>query len=266
MFLFLGFGFVGCSAVKLSYDFADWLIEYRLEEYVDLRGEQEDRLQTKLKEFMRWHRNEIMPNVVLMSADLKAAQESRNVVGTFAKLQPRLDMLYRESAQRLARIVGDVFYTLSAKQIEELEYSLKEKFEERFNEASAAPDKPYERFVERMDNWLGGLQDGQKELFRGNKAPLRRQSRMRFECRRVRQNELISLLKGNSEREKIQGKLIQWWTMSNCGEESDRARIAMRSTMLKSMSELEQTLTTQQQGRLGERLTDLYSSLKDIVD
>ncbi|WP_299806083.1 DUF6279 family lipoprotein [uncultured Shewanella sp.] len=51
---------VGCST-KMGYYFLDWVIEWKLEEYVTLNQQQQIEFESTLNEFLIWHRSEELP-------------------------------------------------------------------------------------------------------------------------------------------------------------------------------------------------------------
>ena len=50
----------GCSA-KLVYNYADWLIFWKIGDYVELNSEQKKVLENKVEELQNWHRTEELP-------------------------------------------------------------------------------------------------------------------------------------------------------------------------------------------------------------
>ncbi|MDA2912048.1 DUF6279 family lipoprotein, partial [Nitrospiraceae bacterium AH_259_D15_M11_P09] len=62
----------GCSTLSLAYNFADWILLWKIDGYFDISAEQERFLEERLTELHTWHRIETLP---LYAAFLRRVQE-----------------------------------------------------------------------------------------------------------------------------------------------------------------------------------------------
>ncbi|MCP4294142.1 MAG: hypothetical protein GY786_00875, partial [Proteobacteria bacterium] len=60
-----------CSSIKLTYQYADWILLYKLKKYVDLTGDQKDWIEIELNTLIQWHTRIELPKYILILDELK---------------------------------------------------------------------------------------------------------------------------------------------------------------------------------------------------
>ena len=261
---FIFFALVGCGTMKWAYDYADWWIEYKIEQWVDLSGEQEDQLQNGLSPFFKWHRVAIMPRVTDSVSNLIAAAQKGQCAQRFASQQNLWNKLYQETIERITPIISGVLVTLDDKQILELESGLKEEFKQA-QEKAADPTQRSEKFLDRMDSMLGRLSQGQREMLAQPDTDWEKHNQASLACRSDHQRQLVEALKAKQERLGIELILNRWWTQSGCPKEFLDNRTRMRNRWQTKMAKFETTLSEEQRESMLGELESLRSNLSDII-
>lgn len=159
---------LGCST-KMGYYFLDWLIEWKLEEYVTLNNQQEKLFQRNLDQFLIWHRTEELPRYEKQLLQLSLAFEKQT-------LTPRLWAQQVEQAKsHWARTLEFVTPSLVAlissfsdKQVQQVIAQLRVD-EKRLNQKYLGKDHQAlvemadERIEKRVKRWIGKLTQEQKQ-------------------------------------------------------------------------------------------------------
>jgi hypothetical protein len=158
----------GCSSVQLAYNKAPLLLQYQMDNYLDLTAEQEDVLRQELLTFQAWHRREALPQY---ASTLREWSEGLAEPHTFtaaevlekqAVFQDAMLSMAQQSALRLAPLL----LTLTPEQQKRLESrfekSNREYAKDHLRNPAQSEGQRRERFAERFENWLGPLSAPQK--------------------------------------------------------------------------------------------------------
>jgi hypothetical protein len=198
----------GCSGLRLAYDNADLWVRWRADQYLDLHGEKRDRLHARIAEFLTWHRDEALPHYARglegLSKRMSEGLSRDDLVRAYDEARVQLARDVGAAASRLAETID----TLDAGQIEHLERRFAEdnrKFAGEFlsGGAESRRAKRAERTVERLEDWLGRLNEAQRDRVRrhSNEQPLIDELRDR-ERKRL-QSELLAIARAHAAREKL---------------------------------------------------------------
>ena len=251
----------GCSAASTAYRFADWWIEYRIETWVDLDGKQETALQAKLGDFLTWHRAVVIPQIVTLTDELTQAATRGEIMQVVRNREALIDELFHESVRPVAVAVGEVFVTLESDQIDELEEGLAGQLEDA-RERMRDPSRQG-KMADRMKGWLGELTDEQRLILRTVSKPS--DQSLRFQCRVMRQQQLVEALRAGKSAEVVGSIMTRWWTVRGCGEAMDRQREAAREMWQDAMGRLESSLNENQRASLAKELGDLGSEVRQML-
>jgi len=156
-----------CSAVKLSYEKADWLIAQWAQRYVDLSAEQEKALRGELADLRRWHRDRELPLYAQAFEDaarqLEAGMTRAQIQGVLGTVRARARILGAHAGQAFSPLLA----SLSADQVREMESRFaadNRRFEKRH--LSGEPADLIERrsawLVSQLEDWFGKLDRGQR--------------------------------------------------------------------------------------------------------
>ena len=156
-----------CSAVKLSYEKADWLLAQWAQRYVDLSAEQERALRNELADLRRWHRDQELPLYAQAFEDaavqLEAGMTRAQIQSVLGTVRARARILGTHAGQSVAPLLA----SLSADQVREMEARFaadNRRFEKRH--LSGDPSDRIERrsawLVNQLEDWFGKLDPAQR--------------------------------------------------------------------------------------------------------
>ena len=254
----------GCGTMKLAYDYADWWVEYKLEQWVDLDSDQEQTLQAGLGPYFKWHKSTIMPRIADSVSALVQAAENGKCVSLFDKQQELWTKLYQDTITKMTPIIAGVLSTLSAEQQLELEAGMKEDLEEAY-ERIQNPKERAEKFVSRMEDVMGDLTDKQREFLNWQDPAAQNHDKLRMTCRVEHQKKLAQALKSKKTTTDIEAILNGWWTQTGCSDAFQKHRDTMRQTWRTRMGQFEKSLSPEQRKSMVEELTSLKDNIRGII-
>ncbi|WP_220759331.1 MULTISPECIES: DUF6279 family lipoprotein [unclassified Shewanella] len=159
---------VGCST-KMGYYFLDWVIEWKLEEYVTLNKQQQIEFETTLNEFLIWHRTEELPRYEQQLSQLLLLFDKQTL--TPALWAEQVD----EAKAHWARILGFVeppfiplissFSDDQVKQVIEQLRVNEKKLNQKYlgKDSQALVEMANKRIEKQVTKWLGKLSKQQKQ-------------------------------------------------------------------------------------------------------
>jgi len=162
----------GCSSTTLLYNRLDTLLPWYLGDYVELNAPQEQQLDSTLRPFLRWHRQQELPRYVGILDEIDASLDrpvtSREIGAIYAGVEVAWLRLEEESLDWLLELGA----TLSDAQVEEFLAYLQEKqqeYEEKYLSRSETEyrEESYEGFADNLGDYLGRLTPAQRERLKG---------------------------------------------------------------------------------------------------
>ncbi len=261
-----------CSAVKLSYEKADWLLAQWAERYVDLSAQQEQALRAELADLRRWHRDQELPLYARAFEDaalqLEAGMTRAQIEQVVATVRSRARILGAHAGQSVTPLLA----SLSPSQVREMEARFaadNRRFEKRH--LSGDPSELIARrsvwLVSRLEDWVGRLDGTQRahvdrlvtafpSLPALRLAERKRRQAALLEAARegraggpaaVRLTALLADLEGGRAAP-VQGAMLQW----------ERAFVDM-------LVQLEAGLTPAQRARGAQRLRDYAADFRELA-
>lgn len=158
---------VGCSFTRLGYQNIEWLVSWKINDYVSLDREQKRWLRSEIKELHAWHCMIELPRYTTLLAGVRDDLLADRPDST--ALQARFEGLQAEATRTLNKITPTVITlaaSLSDQQVEELAGNLAKQQQEHRKEYTK-PDlatqnrERSERMQKRMRQWLGPLHASQ---------------------------------------------------------------------------------------------------------
>ena len=111
-----------CSQVSLGYRFADWAIEDRVDDYLDLSSNQKDILEKELDSYFAWNQKEMVPRYIAYLEGIKSAVAKKQYDESYWKiLNKDLDQIYYDTALPFKKILSTIFVDMSKDQVAHLE-------------------------------------------------------------------------------------------------------------------------------------------------
>jgi len=258
----------GCSAVEFAYNNADVWLSWRASHYLDLSDEQAREFDGRAAALLAWHRKQALPAYARL-ADEAAARLERGAT--------RDDMVWgydavraqaREGIGRAGAALGDFLDRLSPAQVDHLERRLADD-NRRYARLwlDGTPEEQRRRRLERLlhtlEDWLGELNDAQRDRVRSfnDAAPYNAAPRDR-ERRRL-QAELLAMLRARRSA----GALADWAAHWDRGREpafaaANRAQLDAMTAML---ADVERTLSERQRAHAVDRLREYARDFRALA-
>ncbi len=262
---------LGCSRISLTYNFADWLLYWRIDQYFDVSSQQKPLLNTHLGQFHTWHRQKEIPeyihflNTILHDwQDGLTRQELDRIFHTYQTLRNRLGTRF---AQESIAFID----TLIPSQIEHFEHTMKEYNQELRDEIESDPAVRKEKRLDAVINWLEGwvgelsLNQIQKMTPFIHQFPDTTQAWLTY--RAHRQHQFLTLLKARADSTSIEQQVRHWLTMSPQGAPPHYPSFAeKRDQKLKEVIlAIDPILTAKQRNHASGQIHALIQDFQDLV-
>lgn len=260
----------GCSSTKLAYRYADWGIVWWVDDYIPMTSEQESRLEADIRELRRWHCSMELPRYSEWLAQLKNDVRERNFEQSqlrwhqeqvFSFLPPLMD----QAKPAITRLLA----SLSDDQVQQLEANM-EKSQKELEDEYLADDPEQtrqaraERTIERAEQWLGSLNEAQRETVESWSRARGQQTEIWLEGRRNWQESLLKTL------EHYRGNANFAMQINHLIDKNDQVRGERYQEMMgesrSAMAELMANLLKQADDRHLEHLVDRTRSLQGDFD
>lgn len=248
----------GCSAIKFAYNNADTWLRWQAGKYVELEGDQAQEFDRRLASFLAWHRAQALPQYARLAAEAAARLERGATREDMEWGYDALQAQAREGLRRAAGEAGDFLDRLSPAQIAQIERRFAEvnrKFAREWLEGTPEVRRArrHERLTGLLQDWLGELDDAQRERVRryNESAPLNGERRDLE--RRRRQAELLALLHAGESAQRLDAWALAW----------ERARGA--DEFLDMLAGLERSLNPRQRAHVIARLRGYGRNFKVLA-
>jgi hypothetical protein len=189
-----------CSSTTFVYNRLDIILPWYLDDYVDLSREQKNSLDGLLQPFLGWHRQEELPQYVLILSDIEASLDHpvtlEVVEGIYTSAETAWLRLEDRSIEWLLKL-GD---ELSEEQVKEFLAVLgeeQEEYEEKYLPRSDEEylEESYENFTDGLGDYMGRLSSDQRETLHEASAKLQRMDGLWLQERAQWIDDLTQLLR-----------------------------------------------------------------------
>ncbi len=159
-----------CSATQLTYRNLDWLISRKVNQLVDLNGDQQAWFDNQLQNTLRWHCAEELPRYRAILTEIGQHLLSQDLqTATLEVDAQRAEALADALLARSAPLTSGLLQRLDDEQVDELQANLAEQLAEQREELLDPPlEEQREQSAERVEKmlkyWLGRLQPNQRAL------------------------------------------------------------------------------------------------------
>lgn len=262
----------GCSSTKLAYRYADWGIVWWVDDYVAMTSEQESRLELDIRNLRQWHCSTELPRysewLTRLKSDVRAGDLDEP---TIAWHQERLFSFFPPLMDRAKPAATRLLASLSDEQVRQLAANMKDSQQELEEEFLAGdPEKTREaraeRTTERVERWLGSLNDSQREIVSAWSEARGEQTQIWLEGRRNWQQALLNALE---ERDSDSfADRISYLIDNNEAVRGERYQQMMsesRPAMAKLMTELLQQADQRHLDHLVERAAELEGDFDTLA-
>lgn len=206
----------GCSMFRLAYNNVEIGINWMLDGYFDLHGEQHALLKSRLESLHAWHRSEELPLYVdgLRAVQARARQplQRGDLEWVVDMSKKRYERLVREAAPGAA----DLLVTITDDQIQSLEkkYARENKKFAKEHKLNGTPDEQRKarskKVLAMIEDWVGNLSDDQETALRQSIDNWPLNYALVLEDKQRRQREFVLLLEKNRDAGTLAAKLQDW--------------------------------------------------------
>ncbi|MGM0769188.1 MAG: DUF6279 family lipoprotein [Pseudomonadota bacterium] len=195
----------GCSSTKLAYRYADWGIVWWVEDYVALTGDQKQQLNRDIEALRQWHCSAELPRYRAWLDELEAdVSEGPPSETTVAYHQDQVFEFFPSLLEQATPVAVNLLSSLSDEQVRELATNMAESqqdMEQEFlaDSPQATAEARAERTAERVERWLGDLNEVQQNIVQDWSASRGSQTEIWLQGRRNWQLALLDVLEDRAE-------------------------------------------------------------------
>lgn len=262
----------GCSSTKLAYRYADWGIIWWVDDYVPMTSEQESRLEQDIRELRDWHCSNELPRYSawltrlrqdVRSEDFESSTVTYHLEQLFSFFPPLADQAKPAAVRLLSSLSDEQVDALAdnmAADQQEKEEEFLAKNQEQTRQARA------ERTRERVERWLGSLNEAQTGIVERWSEARGRQTEIWLEGRRNWQQALLEAMEQRNEENFA--RKIDYLVDNNAEVRGPRYQQMMaesQSSMAGLMTDLLQSADRRHLDHLLERAASLRSDFNELT-
>jgi len=264
------FFLAGCSFLSL-YRYADWIILWQADHYLDLTSDQRHDLTQRLTPLLARHRKEAIPQyeTVLVQGRQRLEQglTSQDIDWVYANY----DRLRADLFDRVIADSGVVLASVDSRQVRTLEAAFqKDRAKVAQFVQAPAPERLKKRadvIIDWLDDWLGSLSKDQEAQIRQWSLALPDNQQFWASYQQQRQQELLALLRQPRTREYVTRELSALLVVypDQTGPPAYQEAIHQMRTAVKTMAlAVDQQVTANQRRHAVTKLQRLIDQLHDL--
>jgi len=245
-----------CDAVRLAYDNADTFLHWRLSGYLKVSGKASDELDSRIDDFLAWHRARALPQYSRLSADAARRVAAGLSPADLVWGYDALDAQAREGVHEAAVRIAPILDRLTPEQLAHLEKRFAED-NRKFSRENRGSEKERRvrrarRVQERLEEWVGKLSKAQAERVRqfSERVPL--YDELRDRDRKRIQADLLAIARMHEAQKRLPAYVDRW------DRGRDPALLAAHKTWRAELDrlllDLDKTLTPEQRAHAVARL------------
>lgn len=262
----------GCSSTKLAYQYADWGIIWWVDDYVPMTDPQQAQLEQDVLALRDWHCTSELPRysawLTELKRDVRAGDLNRTTV---THHQEQLFSFFTPLAERAKPAATRLLSSLSDAQVRELADNMAQsqtEMEEEF--LSEDPEETRqaraERTMERVERWLGPLNEAQTQIVNQWSDARGRQTEIWLQGRRNWQQAFLDSLEHRNDEDFAQR--INYLIDNNNevrGTEYQQMMSESRDSMAGLMTDVLQKADHQQLDHLLEKASSLRGDFNTLA-
>ena len=263
----------GCSMFRLAYNNVDIAINWMLDGYFDLHGEQHALLKTRLDTLQTWHRSEELPLYIegLKAVQLRTRQPMQrdDVDWVMDVAKKRYERLVREAVPGAAELL----VTITPEQIKTLEnkYSKNNRTFAKEHKLNGTPEEQrkarVKKVVASVEEWVGNLTDEQEVQLRQTIEVWPLNYTQAQEDRLRRQREFIALLQNNRDAKTLAPLLADWMINYEQGRTPEYAAYSQQRTenFINLVLQTDRMLKPKQRAHFHDKLDGYISDFSSLA-
>ena len=214
LFIILAGLLTSCSTLTLTYNYADWLLFWRIDHYFDVSAYQKPVLETHLTQLHSWHREQEIPRYVAFLQMIHRHWQDGLTQPELDEIFDRYDILRDRLGSRVASECVEFLTTVNPRQVEHLETVMQTENQELLFDIGADSDTRTAKRVERalgwLRFWLGDLSSAQKRRFTQVIEQYPDTTDQWLEYRVYRQQQFTTLLKSGADKQTLENQVHDW--------------------------------------------------------
>jgi hypothetical protein len=260
-----------CSTVQLAYNNADWWLLQIADDYLDLNGEQRQRLRTALATRLDQHRRQELEGYVSFFDRAARAAEQGLTRPEAEALVAELEANLQTTVAGTIPVFAPVMAGLSKDQREHLAQRMDEE-NRKFRETHLQEDRDArlqaraERSLGRIERWTGRLSRRQQQRVIGIIRGWPDAAADWYAYRIAQEQGLLRLLGDGVEAEQITVYLRDWWVEQ--ARQPPALRRAVRQTregLVGLLLALDASLTPKQREHLVREAIHYHDALRELL-
>jgi Family of unknown function (DUF6279) len=204
----------GCSVVSLVYDYADWMMLWRIDHYFDTSPQQEKQLEQHVKELHRWHRTHELPLYAKFLRDIQQQIKT----GLSSETLDTLLLNYQELRAHLARQIAyhgaSFLINLQPEQQIYFQSVLKQENQDLGEDFGDTPEervtKRWESVMSILEFWVGEVSEEQVSNIQRFIQDFPDTTEAYLGYREFRQQQLLDILTGSRDVTIVEDKVAEW--------------------------------------------------------
>lgn len=264
------FFLAGCSVLSL-YRYADWIILWQADQYLDLTSDQRRDLSQRLAPLLARHRQEALPQYVTVLAQCRQRLERGLTNQDIDWVYANYDRLRADLFDRVIADSGVILASVDSRQVRTLEAALQKDHAKavRFVQAPV-PERLKKRaddIIDWLEDWLGSLSKDQEAQIRQWSLALPDNQEFWATYQQQRQQELLALLRQPRTPEIVARELSALLVVSpdQTGPPAYQDAIQQMRAAVKAMAlAVDQQVTAGQRRYAVTKLQRLIDQLHDL--
>ena len=264
------FFLAGCSFLSL-YRYADWIILWQADQYLDLTTDQRRDLSQRLTPLLARHRQEAIPQYVTVLVQARQRLERGLTNQDIDWVYANYDRLRADLFDRVIADSGVVLASVDSRQVRTLEAALQKDHAKtvRFVQAPAPErfKKRADAIIDWLDDWLGSLSKDQEAQIRQWSLALPDNQQFWATYQQQRQQDLLALLRQPRTPESVTRELSALLVVypDRTGPSAYQDTMHQMRTAVKTMAlAVDQQVTANQRRHAVAKLQRLIDQLHDL--
>src|SRR5688572_21904797 len=158
----------GCTT-KVSYNFLDWAMEWKVQRMVTLHGQQKQQMRQAVQEFHQWHRTTQLPlYATYLESVENLLQQGPLTAAVIHAETDKIQLLMDKSFNKILPDTAAVLAQLDETQVNQLMERVteeREEYREEYVDISKSKQikKRRDEFIKYLSDWVGRLDSQQKK-------------------------------------------------------------------------------------------------------
>jgi hypothetical protein len=260
------------SNIGLAYNNAAPMLAWMVSDYVDMSDDQKEFVRDRFARAFTWHRTRELPEYHrFFEKVLMQAQDSISVEEA-AVDHGELRRYYHRSVERLLPDMADFLLQLDSLQARQMQRRFDKDNRKMVGDATEGEsqerlEKRIDRFLVHVEQFIGGVNDSQREMARAYLAGLPELVDERLADRRYRQSHILALVQAKPPRDEVVAQLrrlfidTQTWRSPEYQQKlRDRDR-----ALFQFIARISASLTPEQRAAFQRRIHGFISDITEIT-